>query len=419
MNLLDNTSNQPSKFRVEINDESSGTYIINSQIKSKTRVLNSSLWDYSYAHILGKGNIIVNNTEADGAAANNSHKKITFKNWAPFFNCISEINNTQVDNDKDIDIAMPMYNLLEYNDNYSETSASLWQYYKDIPAVNDNGNIAEFNGTSPTDSFNFKAKITGQTDNNGRIDNVQIMVPLKYLINFWRTLEMPLINCKINLILTWSANCAMIYHNVTNQNSKFEIAETKLYAPVVTLSTQDNAKLLPQLKLGFKRTTNCKKYLSKLELLGQNLNLNHLVEPSFQGVNRLFVLTLENDAQGKSNKTIYQMLWLEKSFFDQSVKNTKITFENIRKTVTGQGDYYTTGCLLDYAHFRDISKRTRTVLSKEQALDANPKTIQQINFIANLDRAGNARIFFILEEAKKTVSDFSQGNLKFLHFVKL
>ena len=97
---------------------------------------------------------------------------------------------------------MSMYSLIEYDDNYSKTSGSLWQYCKDIPAVNNNGNIVDFNGANATDSFNFKIKITGQTDNNGRIDNVKIMVRLKYLSNFWRTLEMSLFNCEVNLILT-------------------------------------------------------------------------------------------------------------------------------------------------------------------------------------------------------------------------
>ena len=123
------------------------------------------------------------------------------------------------------------------------------------------------------------------------------MVPLKYLSNFWRTLEMPLINCEVELILNWSANCVIIYTNVANQVPTFTITETNLYVPVVTLSTQDNAKLLPQLKSGFKWTISWNKYLSKPELLPQNPNLNHFVEPSFQGVNRLFVLTFENDAQ--------------------------------------------------------------------------------------------------------------------------
>ena len=115
------------------------------------------------------------------------------------------------------------------------------------------------------------------------------MVPIKYLRNFWKTLQMSLINCEVNLIFTWSENCVIIYTNVANQNPTFEITETKIYVLLVTLSTQDNPKLLPQLKLGFKRTVNWDKYLPKPELLTQNLNLNHLVESSSQGVNRLFV----------------------------------------------------------------------------------------------------------------------------------
>ena len=110
-------------------------------------------------------------------------KKIIFKNCAPFTNCISKINNSKVDNAKDIDIVMSMYNLIKYNDNYSKTSRSLWQYCKDILAVNKNSNIVGFSGANATGSLNFKTKITSQTDNNGRIDNVEIMVPLKYLSN--------------------------------------------------------------------------------------------------------------------------------------------------------------------------------------------------------------------------------------------
>ena len=198
--MIDDTSNQPSKFRtknwVEINDKSRGTYNVNSHIKFKTAMLKSSLCDYSDAYILVKGTISVNNT-AVAAAAVNDDKKVIFKNCAPLTHCISEINNTQVDNAKDIDIVMPMYNLIEYSDNYAKTSGSLWQYCKDIPAINNNNNIINFTEGNLTDSFN-SVKFTGETGDDGTKD-VEIMVPLKYLSNFWRTLEMPLINCEINL----------------------------------------------------------------------------------------------------------------------------------------------------------------------------------------------------------------------------
>ena len=156
-NLIDDTSNEPSKFRtknlVEISDESRGAYNVNSQIKFKTTMLKSSLCDYSDAYILVKGTISVNNTAAADAAVNNTNKKVIFKNCAPFTNCVSEINNTQIGNAKDIDIVMPMYNLIEYSDNYAKTTGSLWQYCKDIPARNNNYEIQEFTAGNTTDSI--------------------------------------------------------------------------------------------------------------------------------------------------------------------------------------------------------------------------------------------------------------------------
>ena len=234
---------------------------------------------------------------------------------------------------------------------------------------------------------------------------------------------MPLINCEVKLILTWSADCVVICTDVADQVPKFTIPETNLYDSVVTLSTQDNAKLLPQLKSAFKRTIVWNKYLPKPVLLPQNPNLNHLVEPSFQGVNRLSVLAFEDDAQRISNKRYYipnveikdyNVMIDGKNFFDQPVKNDKVTYENIRKIATGQGDDYTTGSLLGYIYFKNDYKMIAVDLSKQQALDANPKAIQQTDFTANLDRDGNTRFYFILEEAKETVFEFSQGTVKVL-----
>ena len=108
------------------------------------------------------------------------------------------------------------------------------------------------------------------------------MVLLKHLSNFWRTLEMPLITCEVNLILTWSSTCVLVATDVANQNATFAITNTKLYVPVGTLSTQENTKFLQQLKSGFKRVISWNKYLSKPELLARNQNLNHLVEQNFQ-----------------------------------------------------------------------------------------------------------------------------------------
>ena len=173
------------------------------------------------------------------------------------------------------------------------------------------------------------------------------MVPLKYLSNFWRTLEMPLINCEVNLILTWSSTCVLVATGVLNQTATFTITDTKLYVPVVTLLTQENTKFLQQLKSGFKRVIKWNKYLSKPELLGRNPNLNHLVEPSFQGVNRLFVLAFQNEDDRTSDNRYYlptieikdySIMINGKNVFDQPVKNNKVTYENIRKIATDQGD---------------------------------------------------------------------------------
>ena len=185
-----------------------------------------------------------------------------------------------------------MYNLIEYSDNHSKTSGSLWQYYRD----EQNNNLAD------SESFRSQIKITGKPPAAGNEKDVEIIFPLKYLSNFWRTLEMSLINCEVNLILTLSSTSVIA--NSTGAGT-FEITETKLYVHVVALSTQSTSKLLQQLKSSFKRTVNWNKYLSKSELLGQNENLNHLVEPSFQGINRLFVLAFENEAQRTSHSGSY------------------------------------------------------------------------------------------------------------------
>ena len=175
------------------------------------------------------------------------------------------------------------------------------------------------------------------------------------------TLEIPLINCEVNLILTRSSTC--VFTNSTGAGT-FEITDTKLHVPVVTLSTQDNFKLLQQLKSSFKRVISWNKYLSKPESLRRNPNINHLVEPSFQGVNRLFVLAFENDTQRTSHSGYYlpnveiknYVIINGENFFDQPIKNNKVKYENIRKIATGQGDNYITGCLLDYLDFKDSSK---------------------------------------------------------------
>ena len=194
-------------------------YNTNSDFRFNTTMLKSSSCDFSDAYILVKGRITV--TGARDAAkqakqADETNKGVIFKNCTPFINCKGEINNTERDNAKDIDIVMPMYNLIEYSDNYSKTSGSLWQYYKDEP----NDNFAD------SESFKSKVRITGNTPADGNTKDVEIIVLLKYLSNVWRTLEIPLINCEVSLFLTWSSTCF-----ITNStgNGNFAITDAKLY----------------------------------------------------------------------------------------------------------------------------------------------------------------------------------------------
>ena len=249
------------------------------------------------------------------------------------------------------------------------------------------------------------------------------MVPLKYLSNFWGTLEMSLTNCEINIYLNQCKNYVIVATDVNNQGKIFSITDTKLYVPLVTLSTQDHAKLLEQLKSGFKRTVNWNKYQSKKSTERPNQYLDYLIEASFQEVNRPFVLSFENNTHRTSYKR-YFLLTVEinycnvmiegKNFFDQLVKSNLRTYDSIGKILAGQRDDYTTGCLLDNFYFKDYYKMIVTDLSKQQAFDADPKAIQQINFTGNLgwDPVANTTMFFIIEEAKETVLDILQGPVK-------
>ena len=229
---------------------------------------------------------------------------------------------------------------------------------------------------------------------------------------------MPLINCEVNLILTWPSTCVISY---ATGKTKFKIKDTKLYVSVVTLSIQDNAKLLQELKSGFKRTVNWKKYQSNIKTYTQNRYLNHLVDPSYQGVGRLFVLSFENEAGRTSHSTYYlpkaeikdyNVMIDGKNFFDQPINSDFKTYENIRKIATGRGDDYMTCCLLDYSYCKDHSRMIAIDLSKKQVFDADSRAIQQINFTANLDRAGNTLMFFIIEVEKETVFEVLRGTVK-------
>ena len=207
-------------------------------------------------------------------------------------------------------------------------------------------------------------------------------------------------------LIIQSSTCVIANSTVAG---RFAISDTKFYNTIVTLSTQDNTKLLQQLKFGFKRTINWNKYQSDPKTYAQNKYLSHLVGPSFQGVNRLFAISFEMEGDTRSHSNYYlstltikdRNVMIEgKNVFDQLINNDIKRNENIRKIATGQGDDYETGCLLDYPYFKENCKMIAIDLSKQQALDADPKAIQQFKFTANLDGTRNTTRFFIIEETK-------------------
>ena len=267
-------------------------------------MLRSRLCDFSDAYIVVKETIT---TEQNTSKHNDGHNKpFAFKNSAPFINCISKINGVLIDNADDLEVVMPMCNLIEYSKNYRKATGSLWSYYRD---ETDN------NGLRNSKSFKYKTTITGNTPhNNNTMTDAEIVVPLKHLSNFWRSLSIPLINCEVSLALTLSKNCVLTHSTVVSaaqgnnpaimnpKNATFQITDTKMYVPVVTLSKENGQKLLGQLKSGLKRTINWNKYRSHMTLQLQNYNLNYLIDPTFTKVNRLFVLSFKRIEENNVRK---------------------------------------------------------------------------------------------------------------------
>ena len=219
--------------------------------------------------------------------------------------------------------------------------------------------------------------------------------------------------------MIWSKKCFLVASTAANQIPDFKIIDTKLYLPVVTLSTQDNIKLVKQLESGFKRTINWNKYLSKTTNQVKNRYLDFLIDSSFQGVNRLFVLLSKAENVRESYKQYYlptveikgcNVIIDGKSFFDQPIKNDLKIYDNIRKIATGQGDDYTTGFFLGYLYLKKYYELIAIDLSKQQKIDADPKAIQQTNFTGNLSRAEGATMFFIIEVGKETNFRFFKKN---------
>ena len=287
INLLDKIDTDSKYFATKkwyiINDENNTNYGVNKDtgaynpdtIKYDTRVLKLNLCDYAEAYILIDGTI--------KAAAANVNTRLSLKNCALFTKFNLEINDEHVDTAENLDITMPMYNLIEYSDNYQDSSATLYQYKRD-EQPEDNA-IADLT-VNNSSSFKYKVSLLGDPVHAGGIArrNVKVVVPLKYLSNFFRSLEMRLINCKIKLNLTWKKECVL-----SNQNGPavFIINDTKLYVPVVTLSKEDNKDFIEQQNKGFQRSIYWNEYKTKEINEHSDANVFKYInlDPSFQGVN--------------------------------------------------------------------------------------------------------------------------------------
>ena len=258
----------------------------------------------------------------------------------------------------------------------------------------------------PNNSSSYKYKSSFITDRN----DVKIAVPLKYLSNFWRLLEILLINCKVELSLSWNENCIL---TSLVGNSTFTIKDAKLYVPVVTLPIEDNAKLTKLLSEGFKKSAYWNKYkVIPNKTYNQDKYIRELLDASYQGVKRLFVLAYDNNAGDDLVTTnTHRRYFLPRikiknynieidgrNFYDQPINDSIKQHDEVRKISKGQGDDYTTGCLLDFAYFKKNYRLIAADLSKQKALDADPRAIQQIIFTGTT--SGNIVVYYIFEQSK-------------------
>ena len=448
----DNESKQLSKFVTREYAEVkslSNKYNENKSIRLKTPMLRSNLCDYSDAYILVKGTIRVTAPEVNNNANNIRDKRnrpLILKNNAPFVSCITRIDGELIEDADDLDIVMPIYNLLEYSKNYRKTIGSLYSYYRD--ELSDDADDNNFDNIKVVNSntFKYKNKIIGNiydvdaripnADGAGQIDNpiynvnkngtqeVELDIPLKYLGNFWTALNIPLISSEVSLELKWDKNCiitSLEQRDIGGGNrdnaptgATLAINDCKLYVPAVTLSKDDKTKLLTNLKSGFKREIIWNKYRSQMTTKAVNNNLNFLIDPTFTNVNKLFVLAYQTADDRQSFSQFYLPRVLVKdcnviidklAFFDLPIKTEEEAYEKIIDI--SRNNEFTTGSLLDYDYFKKHFKLIAIDLSKQQVLQENEDLIQQINFIGRLEEAGN--VFIIIEKKENTILKFSQN----------
>ena len=265
-------------------------------------------------------------------------------------------------------------------------------------------------------SFKYKVSLLGNTVLDGNITkrSVKVAIPLKYLSNFFRSLEMPLINCKIKLNLTWKKECVL---STDAGAAVFIINDTKMYVPVVSLSKEDNKDFIEQQNKGFQRSIYWNEY--KTKEINENADANVFkyinLDPSFQGVNRLFVMAY-NRANGQPTRNGQQKYYLPRidlekynviidgtNFYDNPIESDIEKYRELKKVMIGKEEDYTTGSLLDFNYF-DKHKLVAVDLSKQKELDADPRAIQQIEFKYMLGT--NSTIYWVLEKSKETIVEF-------------
>ena len=405
-----------------INDENNINYGVNKDtgadnpdtIKYGTRALKPNLCDYAEAYILIDGTIT--------AAAANANTRLALKNCAPFTKCNLEINNEHVDTAENLDITMPMYNLIEYSDNYQDSSSTLYQYKRDEPPE---ANAVADLTVNNSSSFKYKVSLLSNPVLDGNITkrSVKVGVSLKYLSNFFRSLEMPLINCKIKLNLTWKKECVLSNHH---GDAVFVTNDTKMYVPVITLSKEDNKDFIEQQNKGFQRSISCNKY--KTKEINENADANVFkyinLDPFLQGVNRLFVMAYNraNDQPTRYGQQKYYLsrIDLEKynviidgrNFYDNPIESDIEKYRELKKVMIRKGEDYTTGSLLDLNYFDKHYKLIAVDLSKQKELDADPRAIQQIEFKYTLGT--NSTIYWVLEKSKETILEVRKELLKYI-----
>ena len=424
INLLDKIDTDSKHFATTkwyiTNDENNTNYGVNKDtgaenpdtIKYDTRVLKPNLCDYAEAYILIDGTI--------RAAAADANTRLALKNCAPFSKRNLEINDEHVDTAENLDITMPMYNLIEYSDNYQISSATLYQYKRDEPPEDDA--VVDITADNSS-SLKYKISLLGNpvvANNIARI-NVKVVVPLKYLSNFFTSLEMSLINCKIKLNLKWKKECVL---STDDGNAIFIINNTKLYVPVVTLSKEDNKDFIEQQNKGFQRSIYWNEY--KTKEINENADVNVFkyinLDPSFQGVNRLFVPAY-NRANGQPTRNGQQKYYLPRTdlekynviidgrnVYDNPIESDIEKYRELKKVMIGKGEDYTTGSLLDFNYFDKHYKLVAVDLSKQKELHADPRAIQQTEFKYMLGT--NSNIYWVLEKSKETILEFYKGTVK-------